>query len=108
MSTLHKIIATVVAIVVLGGGITYLTLGADTAEAREWAEDWTLANVKTGTLQNIDCQNHDSDGDGYVSCTVSVNENGSTKLYPIECAATWPWQFRWAQKGCRFTKVAGK
>lgn len=49
------------------------------------------------------CVDQDTDGDGYVSCTVSERRAvGDVKLHPIECAAVR--QGCNANSGCRLPK----
>ncbi len=47
----------------------------------------------------VSCAQRDSDNDGYVSCTASVEEGGKMKMMPIECASNWSWN-----DGCRLPK----
>jgi flagellar basal body-associated protein FliL len=80
-------------------------IGADTAEAESYAQEFVAKNFPQANVQNLECQNADSDGDGYVSCTVSLKEGAKTRLQAIECAGTYFWQLKWSQTGCRVPKV---
>lgn len=63
-------------------------------KARSEAASWTKEmGIKDAT---VSCVNLDSDGDGYVSCT--VNNNG--QLIPLECARAYSFQ-----SGCRVQKL---
>jgi hypothetical protein len=67
-------------------------------EARNYAAKMRL------TLKGVSCMNRDTDGDGYVSCTLNVVEkDGSTSLVPIECAAKWTYN----NEGCKEAFVNG-
>jgi hypothetical protein len=61
--------------------------------AREEAANWTKDMGLKGAT--VSCVNLDSDGDGYVSCT--VNNNG--QIIPLECARAYSFQ-----SGCRVQK----
>lgn len=51
-------------------------------------------------VQHANCVDRDSDGDGYVSCTLSVaDKDGSTRLMPVECATSYSFN-----TGCRLQK----
>ena len=81
-------------------------IGADTSEAEGYAKTFVAKNFPGQQVVNIECQNADSDGNGYVSCTASVKDaKGNTVLHPLECVATYFWQGRWAMSGCRTPKV---
>lgn len=60
-------------------------------EARQWAEDLGLQ------VTGISCTDIDSDGDGYVSCTVALKD-GQTKQ--IECKGAYSFGH-----GCRDPKL---
>jgi len=62
-------------------------------QARAWASAMGLDVIGTS------CTGMDTDGDGYVSCTVSSREVGGTvKLTPVECAVSY------MPDGCRIPK----
>lgn len=61
-------------------------------EAMQWSRDMQIAKPA------VSCANMDSDGDGYVSCTVRDTETG--KIYPVECATATSFN-----RGCRMQKV---
>jgi len=68
------------------------------ATAMRWAADMQIENVKA-----VKCLDYDTDGDGYVSCTLSQKlPDGSSKLVQIECSSAFSWN-----EGCRFPKPAG-
>lgn len=86
-------IVTAVALVVIG--TLSIVVGArgcfgeaDTEEtkvqARQFGTDLGLKVV------GVTCMTHDSDGDGYVSCTIRYEEStGIYKTMAIECAGGW-------------------
>jgi hypothetical protein len=81
-------------------------VGADTDEAEGYAKEFVAKNFPGQEVISIECQNADSDDNGYVSCTVSIKgKDGEPKLLALECAATWPYEGRWAMNGCRVPKV---
>lgn len=52
------------------------------------------------TVKGIQCTDEDTDGDGYVSCTVSVvDKDGSLHTESAECAIDWS-----MNKGCKATQ----
>jgi hypothetical protein len=64
-------------------------------EARNFGEGLGLK------VKGSQCVQTDSDGDGYVSCTLAVEgANGSTDIKAIECAATVS-----LNNGCRMQKI---
>lgn len=60
-------------------------------EAKKWAADLGLQ------VTGVSCGDVDSDGDGYVSCTIAL-VNGDTKA--IECRGAYSWGH-----GCRDPKL---
>lgn len=58
-------------------------------EFKKWAKELRLK------YDGESCNNHDSDGDGYVSCTYTVDGEART----VECAGSWT-----MQSGCRAPK----
>jgi hypothetical protein len=63
-------------------------------EARKYAKSLGLE------IKGVSCTERDSDGDGYVSCSISHNENGSVAIMPVECAIKWS-----ANSGCKSQKI---
>jgi hypothetical protein len=69
--------------------------GADQASAEEEAKKWAS---KLGLdVKGISCVKADSDGDGYVSCTVATEDG---KMHAIECTSAWT-----LNSGCRTPKL---
>lgn len=62
-------------------------------EARRFVSEMGLR------VNGVTCSDRDTDRDGYVSCTVSVDNDGKTHLEAIECAARYTWN-----DGCRMQK----
>ena len=61
-------------------------------EARAYAQSMGI------NLKGVSCMDRDTDGDGYVSCSLSVaQKNGEDRIEPIECAARWSWN----NSGCK-------
>lgn len=57
-------------------------------DAEESAAAWVRDNLPGATFSNHECQDRDTDDNGYVSCTVSVrweNDPG-IEIIPIECS----------------------
>lgn len=48
------------------------------------------------------CQPTDSDGDGYVTCTISGTVNGVREMDSVDCRASFITEY---QRGCRFTRI---
>lgn len=92
------IVISILAVVcsLIGYAITSCSSNKSSAEseARKYAQSLGL-EIK-GTI----CMTKDSDGDGYVSCSISYLDNGKTSIMPIECANRWS-----VNDGCRATKV---
>lgn len=82
-------------VMVVGGFITCSKMtGADhrsaESEFRAWAKKLNLE------YQGESCNNHDSDNDGYVTCSYT-DKNG--EMHSVECAGSWSFQ-----SGCRMPK----
>lgn len=77
---------------------TRLISNPDTdTEARAWAAKMGLE------VRDISCTKLDTDGDGYVSCTISskrMGGSGPVQLTAIECATRWS-----INEGCKMQKV---
>ena len=94
---------------------------ADRKEAESYLGGYIEKFYPGAVVIASECQNKDSDDDGYVSCTVRLKEPepcedaprrptkwGEPKVVSVECAASWPWQVgRWLQDGCRTPKIHG-
>lgn len=97
--TLRELVI-VVGILGVGGAVCTTAVGrgcSQTESAQQEAQQWMhQMNIK-GT---VSCMSHDSDGDGYVSCTIK-DESG--ELRGIECASS----FAFTRKGCRVPKIQG-
>ena len=74
-----------VALIVLGFMFRSCASSRSTAEgeARAYAKSMDL------NIQGVSCMNRDTNGDGYVSCSLSVLEKNGVKVIPIECATRW-------------------
>ena len=79
--------------VVVGSQFTSCIDHKDHAEiaARDWAQSMGIQ------VKGVACVKHDTDNDGYVSCTVS----DGTKMHALECASSWSWN-----EGCRIPKLS--
>ncbi|MFA5203031.1 MAG: prepilin-type N-terminal cleavage/methylation domain-containing protein [Lentisphaeria bacterium] len=86
--TLIELIIVIVilgAIAALAGNFLFRGCTSSSAEAEEAARAYAQ---KLGLkVIGVSCTDMDSDGDGYVSCSISHNENGKTAIQPVECAA---------------------
>lgn len=88
-----------IAFIVLAGvgSILTIVLSKDNGSAKDEAVSFGRSlglNVRGST-----CMDRDTDGDGYVSCTLSIEENGALKTLPIECARSIS-----MASGCRMQK----
>jgi type II secretory pathway pseudopilin PulG len=85
---------------IAGFGVTRCSSSQSTAEeeARAYA-------LKMGmNIKGLSCMNRDTDGDGYVSCTLNVVEkDGRETPVPIECAAKWSYN----NDGCKEAILGG-
>ncbi len=70
--------------------------GAHKAEAEKQAEIY--AKELGIEIVAVSCVKQDTDGDGYVSCTLKLDEAGTTKQ--VECAGAWN-----LNEGCRDPKI---
>lgn len=69
----------------------------DGGTAQHDADAWIH---RQGLNATAECADMDSDGDGYVSCTMVVTDpNGSKHIEPLECAGRYT-----LNKGCRAPK----
>ena len=80
---------------------------ANVAKGEKLANDWAAANFPNSTVNNVQCQGVDSDGDGYISCNVSLtnNKTGVTSVPPLECSGGHT-QGCSGHNGCRAPKAA--
>ena len=53
-----------------------------TTEAIDWASK--VLRADNGTI-DATCSKIDTDGDGFISCTVSFDRDGQSKLLPVFC-----------------------
>lgn len=69
--------------------------GTATEAAKAWAAEMQIKDAI------VSCTSQDSDGDGYVSCTVGQTlKTGELKATPLECEAAWT-----LNEGCRIPKA---
>jgi hypothetical protein len=69
--------------------------GADQVSAEEEAKKWA---AKLGMdVKGLSCVKTDSDGDGYVSCTIATEDG---KTHAVECTSAWT-----RNAGCRTPKL---
>lgn len=102
--TLVEILVFVIIIGCVGlGGMSLCSnlSGANKEEAVSQANIWVSeVGIKNA---HVNCVNTDSDGDGYVSCTVSYKDNsGELKTKAIECTGKFT-----INSGCRAPKFSG-
>lgn len=88
------IFAVASAVVNCSGNVSGSSARDANAEAREWARNMGL------DVQGVSCTGIDTDGDGYVSCSVSSKGPNGTQVHAIECARAFSWN-----KGCRVARV---
>lgn len=90
------IVVAILGVVCVIAGSFFLRCGASGEEAEKSARAWA---AKMGyTLQGVSCVDRDTDGDGYVSCTlVTVADPG--RPIALECARSTS-----MNSGCRLQK----
>lgn len=81
-------------------GCALLLAGCDEhADAQRWADAWIK---EQGLNARADCTRIDSDGDGYLSCTLVVTDpDGRKHIEPLECAGRYT-----LNTGCRYPKMS--
>lgn len=70
------------------------------SSSRLAAEDEARAYAKSMGIEifGVECMNRDTDGDGYVSCSLSTKDkSGNQTVTPIECASRWSYN----NDGCK-------
>jgi hypothetical protein len=85
---LIRVVIGCVFLAIVAGGVFKVSSGCSgidhqyaESEARRWSQQMGIEPV------GVSCANVDSDGDGYVSCTVSSRRpDGKVDLHPVECA----------------------
>jgi hypothetical protein len=53
--------------------------------AHQWIQE--VFPPEEARTARVSCQSTDSDGNGYVSCTLNITREGEEQLVPIECHA---------------------
>ncbi len=85
------IVLVVLCVVIFGGSFAWNAMTASTVHqhANELAEEWVGEVFPPAEARSarVTCQATDSDGNGYVSCTLNIERNGEEQLIPIECHA---------------------
>lgn len=83
--------AIIVLALVFGGTFLWNAATADVTHehANELAHQWVheVFPADEARTAHVSCQATDSDGNGYVSCTLNIERNGEEQLIPIECHA---------------------
>ncbi len=89
------IVIAIIGVVLVIGGLfvtrCFFSGGQAEKEAHKWAASMGY------DIQGVSCVDRDTDGDGYVSCTVNVKSN--PQPIPIECAVSIS-----MNSGCRVQK----
>lgn len=83
-------------IILVVGGSFWAGAGDAPASAEAWVKEW-----RPGA--KVECQKRDTDGNGYVSCTVGFERNGEREVESIECGVN-RWYHGFNTSGCRLTK----
>lgn len=89
------VIITIISLIVLGTCARAVKSDDGQAETAARAFGRTLGL----DVRGASCVDYDSDGDGYVSCTLSVREGETTRVLAVECARAVTWA-----TGCRMQK----
>lgn len=93
------VIGILACIVIFGVGKGCANLSGDNerkakAEAQQYGKE-----MFGDSYQGVSCASADTDGDGYVTCSISVKQpNGTLEVVGIECAGAWNIN---NNKGCR-------
>lgn len=93
----------VLAILTLVGCIAFWAVGradGQASNAREQALQYAKDLGLADHVQGASCADKDTDGDGYVSCSISLKEGDRTRIQAIECATKWS-----RNEGCRVPKA---
>ncbi|MCK9567396.1 prepilin-type N-terminal cleavage/methylation domain-containing protein [Candidatus Pacearchaeota archaeon] len=89
--TLVELLIVVAIIGVIGaiifGFITFRSCASNSGEAE--AEARKYAQSLGVEIKSVSCTDRDTDHDGYVSCSISYNDNGKLAITPVECATRW-------------------
>lgn len=84
-------VGVVLIILVAVGGYAWRAETASTVQsnANELAHQWVAAMYppEEAAAARVTCQATDSDGNGYVSCTLMITHEHEERLIPIECHA---------------------
>lgn len=75
--------------------VTESTFGDAPEAAKQWAQDLGIK------VQAVKCMSQDSDGDGYVSCTVAEKTPRGSQVHAVECAAA----LTLGHEGCRVARA---
>jgi len=102
--TLVELMIIVAVIGILAAGAVFFFMGGidvnqghATEMANVWAKEMKIEPIA------VKCLSHDTDGDGYVSCSISHKNNaGDIKIIPVECSGVMSWN-----EGCRTPKAVG-
>lgn len=100
--TLMELLVLVVILGVFGLFATHLILnvsGSNTVRGDETAAAFARNLTPPGGTANVECAGRDTDGNGYVSCTVFVHNDGQVTPHAIECASHYSFN-----KGCRLAR----
>jgi len=69
--------------------VATLTGCANTSKAEGYAREYARFNFPGATIQNIQCERSDSDGNGRVRCNISIRGSGQTQVEHVECPSDW-------------------
>ncbi len=96
--TLIELLVVLVVVVVALGVVAGLAskFGGDHEAAEETA--FAYATELGVPVKAVSCTGIDSDGDGYVSCTIMRHDTEAPMM--VECAGAWTWS-----SGCRAPKA---
>jgi len=103
--TLVELLITVAVVVIIALGVVVAVGGLSCSrgeDVKKQAEEgaWAWAESMKLKPEAVSCVPQDSDGDGYIACSISVKKkDGEIKIYAIECAGGYTWN-----KGCRTPK----
>ncbi len=93
------IVVAVIGVLIAIGGVAFTRCFRSQDHAEEEARTWA---TKMGyKVVGVNCVSRDTDGDGYVSCSMNATDaNGNAASLALECAAVLT-----NNDGCRFPKA---
>lgn len=102
------LVEVLVLVIILGIFLSIIVFGCDTLTGSADSEKvktqaYTfVSELGYSEILGVSCSTHDSDGDGYISCSVRVKDGDMIEMIAIECAGGLAGYFK---SGCRQPKI---